>query len=273
MTASIINDAGAASVSTPFGPFAGFRALLRKDATEWVRARRGWVILIVTGLFMAFAGANAWIATRLIAVLPAEAVDEVSHLSLVPIDNLMRAVSSQIFIVAAIFAAGGLIGRERESGTLAWVASKPVTRSSIWLAKWTSATVMLSVYAGLIPLAVTSSLVVLLYGPLPIGLVVGLAIGMVAIIAFFVAVGLVAGTFLPGQPAAIAVGVAVLALLPIVASLVPFPIEPYLPTAMLAWPAAVLSGQATSWATPIAWLAITGGLAVLGIRRIGRLEL
>ena len=228
MTASIVSGADrAASVRTPFGPFAGFRVLARKDATEWVRSRRTWVILVVSALFMAFSAANAWIVNRVAAGLPPGAVAPDKLLPMGAVDNLLAAVSSQIFVIAAIFAAGSLIARERETGTLAWVASKSVTRASIWLAKWVSATGALAVVAGIIPIAITAGIVAALYGIPPIGLVVGLTLGTIATVAFFSAVGIAAGTFVPGQPAAIAIGVAVFALLPVVAGLVPFPFVAY----------------------------------------------
>jgi hypothetical protein len=100
-----------------------------------------------------------------------------------------------------------------------------------------------------------------------------LSIGIVAVVAFFAAVGLAAGAFLPGQPAAIAAGLAVLALLPVIAGVLPFSIDDYLPTSMLAWPVALLSGQAVPIVTPVAWLVVTGGVAAIALRRMGRLEL
>jgi nitrogen fixation/metabolism regulation signal transduction histidine kinase len=46
-----------------------------------------------------------------------------------------------------------------------------------------------------------------------------------------------------------------------------------LPTAMMSWPAEALSGASVSWVTPVAWLVVTGGLAALAVRRMGRMEL
>jgi len=188
-----------------------------------------------------------------------------------PVDNLLVSVSAQIFVVAAIFVAGSLMAREREAGTLAWVASKPVTRASIWTSKFVSATGMLALVAGIVPLAATVVLVTVLYGAPPIGVVIGLAAGIIAAIAFFTALGLGFGTILPGQAASIAAGFGVFALLPIIGSILP--IAEFLPTSMVSWPAAALSGASVSWVTPVAWLVVTGGLTALAIRRVGRMEL
>ena len=96
---------------------------------------------------------------------------------------------------------------------------------------------------------------------------------MVATIAFFAALGLALGTILPGQAPTIAAVFAIFVLLPVVAGLIPFPVQDYLPTTMLAWPAAALSGASVSMATPVAWLVVTGALAAFSIRRVGRMEL
>ena len=52
---------------------AGFGALVRKDLTEWTRGFRAWVVLAVTAAFMTLTAANGWITSRLIAALPAGA--------------------------------------------------------------------------------------------------------------------------------------------------------------------------------------------------------
>ena len=98
MTASIIGGAsGATPVSVPFGPFAGFRPLLRKDATEWMRARRTWVILAVSGLFMVLAAGNAWLIRSFAAALPPGEAVQGNLGSVVPADNVLAAVATQIF--------------------------------------------------------------------------------------------------------------------------------------------------------------------------------
>jgi ABC-type transport system involved in multi-copper enzyme maturation permease subunit len=273
MTASIISGAGSVPITSGFGPFSGLRALIRKDATEWRRGVRAWVVLGVAMAFMVLGAANGWITHHLAANLPPGSVDPEHLGSLAPVDNFLAAVTSQIFVIATLFAAGAALPRERESGTLAWVASKPVTRASIWSSKFVTMTVALSLLAGIIPLAATAVVVTVLYGALPISLVVGAAIGIAAVVAFFAAVGLALGTTLPGQSATIAAAFAVFALLPVVAGVLPFDATPFLPTSMLAWPAAALSGASVSFVTPVAWIVVTGALAGLAIRGMGRLEL
>jgi ABC-2 type transport system permease protein len=272
MTASTISDARVASISPSFGRLAGLRALLRKDATEWVRGRRVWVVLAISSVFMVLTAANGWIKARIAESLPPDVAPPAPG-SLVPLDNIIGAVSAQVFVLATIFAVASLLVAERDSGTLAWVASKPVTRSSIWLSKWISASAILVVAAGLIPLALTVGLVVVLYGVPPVGAVVGLAVGIAALVTFFAAVGLAAGTVLPGQPAIAAAGFGVFALTPVLSAIVPFDVAPFLPTSILPWPAMAMSGEAVPWVTPVAWLAITTGLVLLALRRMARIQL
>jgi ABC-2 type transport system permease protein len=272
MTASIVSGAAAAPATTSFGRLAGFRPLLRKDATEWVRGRRVWIVLAVVSAFMALTAANGWITATIAASLPPDvAPPEVG--SQAPLDNLFAAVSGQIFVLATIFAVASLIVREREAGTLAWVASKPVTRRSIWLSKWASSSAILIGAAGLVPLAATVGLVIALYGMPPVEALAGLALGIAAVIVFFVTVGLAAGVVVPAQTGIVAIGVAVFALPAMLGGFLPFDISPFLPTSMLAWPAAALSGADVSWITPASWALVTAGLAGLAIRRMSRIEL
>ena len=272
MTASTINDARAASDSARFSPIAGLGALLRKDTTEWIRGRRAAVVFVIATLFMALTAANGWITARIAENLPPDVVPPAVG-SLDPLENVMAAVSGQIFVLATILAASSLIVAEREAGTLAWVASKPVSRGSIWLSKWMSATGILAIASGLAPLAITVGLVGVLYGMPPIAAVVGLGIGIVAVVAYFAAVLLLAGTLLPGQAAVAATGFGVLMLTPVLPALVPFDVAPLLPTAMLAWPAMALSGEEVSIVTPLAWAIVTGALGIIAVRRMTRVEL
>ena len=271
MTASIINERP--SDAPAFGRFAGLGALVRKDATEWVRGRRAGVVFAVSAIFMVLTAANAWITARVSEALPPDVQPPEMPGSFAPLDNVLGAVSAQVFVLAAIFAVGSLIVGERDRGTLAWVASKPVSRGSIWISKWLSASGILAVSAVVAPVALTVLAASVLYGipePGPVVVVTG---GAIAEVAFYAALGLAAGTVLPGQPAIVATGFAVFALAPVVVGLVPLPVGPFLPTSILAWSVGAATGADVGWVTPIAWAAGTGGIVALAVRRMGRLEL
>lgn len=271
MTAHIVS--GAVAAPRPADRrFAGFGALVRKDLTEWTRGFRAWVVLAVTSAFMVLTAANGWITSRIIAALP-EGAAAPAPASLVPMDNLLAAVGAQVFVLAAIFAVGSLIVSERQSGTLAWVASKPVSRSSIWLAKWASSSAMLALAGVVMPLVATVAVVTVLYGAPPVAAVAGFAAGMIALVVFFAAVGLAAGTIVPGQPAVIAVGFVVFALLPVLGGVLGDDVAALLPTSILAWFAGLATGMPVGWTTPVAFAVVTAAVAGLGLYRMNRMEL
>jgi ABC-type transport system involved in multi-copper enzyme maturation permease subunit len=271
MTAQTITGAAVAPRSAD-GRLAGLGALLRKDVTEWIRGRRAWVIAIVTTAFMVLTAANGWITNQIAANVP-DGVQAPEVGSLVPLDNLFAAVGAQVWVIAAIFAVGSLIAAERQSGTLSWVASKPVTRSAIWASKWLSSTGMLAASAVIVPMTATVALVVALYGVPSPAAVLGLAVGMIAVVAFFAAFGLAAATILPGQPAVIAAGFAAFAVVPMLTALLPFDVSPFLPTSILTWVPMLLTGEPVSVVTPVAWAVATAGIAGLALNRMAHMEL
>src|SRR5918996_961774 len=160
MTAVSTPPRGALGRTHRLGLLPGFGGLLRKELTEWRRSRRIWVVFGVSALFMILSTLNSWLQANLPADPGEPTVTPITD----PMLILIGAVSSQIFAVAAIFAVMGILVAERESGTLAWTASKPVSRSGIWLAKYGAATTILWIVAGLLPLAATVAAVAALYG-------------------------------------------------------------------------------------------------------------
>ena len=272
MTASAVPATRPAS--RPASPLPGLRALVRKDVGEWTHGPRAAVILVVTALFMTLAAANMWINAWVIANVP-DAAEAGAYKVIVldPLANVLAAVGSQIFLFAAIFAAMSLIVRERESGTLAWIASKPVSRSSIVVSKWISASAVLWVVAGLIPLGLTAVVATVLYGAPPIGAVVLAGLGIGAAIALFVAVALAASTYVASQPAVAGIAFAAVFLPSILNAVIPFEIAPYEPTSILPWALGLASGASVGFATPIAWVLGIVGLGALASRRMGTLEL
>jgi len=256
---------------TAYGRLTGLRSLVRKDAHEWLRGRRAWIVLAITTAFMVLSAANGWISSQIASMIPADV--QAPTFTLSPADNLMAAVGGQIYVLAAIFAVVSLIVAERQSGTLAWTASKPVSRSAIWLSKMLSASGVLALSAVIVPFAVTTGLVVVLYGMPPVELVVAAGFGMTAIVVFFAALGLAAGTVMPGQAAIAATGFGFFALVPALAGLIPLPLTPFLPTSIVGWSVATASGVDAGWVTPIAWAIWTAVLVGFSIRQMNRMEL
>ncbi len=273
MTASISTPSLSTARMAGVGArFAGVRPLVAKDIADWRHGRRLWIIVAVVTAFMALAAANNWIISQVIAASP-EIEAPATPMSMVPIDNVLAAVASQIFIFAAIFGSMSLIVAERERGTLSWVASKPVGRGGILLAKWASATLAIGLAAAVVPLAITLGVVSVLYGVPAVGAVVLMAVSMVATIAFFVAVAVAVSTFVANQAAVAAIGFAVLLLPSIVGAVLPFDIGPFLPTSIVAWSIGLGLGAPVGVVTPIAWGVAMIALGAIAAWRIDRIEL
>ena len=213
MTATVSprTTASAESTHPPAGvgflPGFGALAAERSSPSGAARAARGpssWP----AASFLALGASNAW----LISNLPADVTEGGAAAELDPLGNLIGPVSTHVFVIVAIFAVIALITAERESGTLAWTASKPVSRSAIWLAKFASATGIMWIAAGILPLVATVAIVVVLYGAVPATPVAAIAIGMGMVIALYVAVALFASTFVTSQAAVAGITLAVLSL-------------------------------------------------------------
>ena len=159
----------------------GLGPLVRKDFREWLRGKRAWVTALVVTPILGLTAANGAINHWVAASFPAENGQQIEPVSMVPLDNFLAAIGTQFVIIAAIFATMSLFATERESGTLAWTASKPVSRLSIWLSKWITASATLFVVAVLIPVAVTTVVVVALYGALDPAIVIATTVALLGL--------------------------------------------------------------------------------------------
>lgn len=268
MTASVSTPRPAAAVTIPsYGRVAGFRALVRRELTEWRRARRTWIVLLASGLFLWLGALSSWLVT----VLPADVTEDAEPPILDPLMNLIGPVTAHVFVITAIFAVIALITAERESGTLAWTASKPVSRSAIWLAKFASATGVMWIVAGVLPLLTTVALVTVLYGAVPASIVIALAVGMGMVIALYVAVALAASTLVTSQAAVAGIALAVISVAPMLGGMLPDPTV--MPTAILDWAVALGVGEPAGILPVVTWAASITGLVVFSLRRMERMEL
>ena len=267
MTASISTARPATATTTrSFGMTTGFGALARRELAEWRRARRSWIVFLASGLFLTFGAFNSWMITK----LPADMTEGATP-NLDPLVNLVGPITTHVFVVVAIFAVIAVIAAERESGTLAWTASKPVSRSAIWLSKFAAATGVMWLVAALLPLAASVALVTVLYGPVPVTTVAAVAIGMGMVIAIYVAVALAASTVVTSQAAVAGITFAVISLAPMVAQFLPDPT--LMPTSILDWSVMLGTGEPVSVIPVIGWAAVVGALVAFSMRRMERMEL
>ena len=260
MNATTLDPAAVAQPDLGRPRLLGLRNLVRKDLAEWIHGKRPWIVLGVTTTVFALAAANSRITEWAVRSFPAGPGDGPAKvLSVQPMDNLLFAIGTQFIVLAAIFATMSLLLAERDSGTLAWTISKPVSRTSVLVSKWLTSTLVLWVAAVVIPMAVTTVLVTVLYGLPDLATVITLGVTLIAVPAFYVAVALAAATFVPSQAAVGAIGLAVLLAPQIIGGVVPA-ITPFFPGSIFDWAVAVSTGGPASLVTPVAWFA---GMAVL----------
>ena len=265
MTTSV-TPVAAASVSTGrSGLLPGFGSLLRKELMEWRRGWKAWVVLGVTTLVMVLTVINSW----LISTFAGDIAEEPINLD--ALANLGIGVSSHMYVVAAIFAVMSVLVAERESGTLAWTASKPVSRTAIWLAKWVAAVAMIFLLAALIPFAVTVVEAIVLYGPVEAMPVGAMVLGMAMAVIFYTTVVLATSTYVNSQAGVASIAVAVAFVPTIITGILP--VGEFLPTSIIGWAMGLAAGQAVGIITPISWAVTTAALSLLAIRRMERLEL
>jgi len=249
----------------------GLRNLMRKDTGEWLHGSRPWAVMIATTIILLLTAANGRLAEWASRVA-SEHGAAVALPSLVPLDNLLMAVGTQAVVFAAIGATMSVLVAERERGTLAWTASKPVSRTSILVSKWISWTFMLWLTAVVVPLVATTALVTVLYGAPDAGTVLVLGCGLAAVPALFVAISLAASTVVSSTAAVASIGVAALVASTMLGGLVPA-IVPVLPTSIFSWVVVVATGGPLSLVTPIAWSLGVTLLLALGRYRLERMEL
>jgi len=224
-------------------------------------------VFLISAAFMTLTALNTWLQAN----LPEEATVGAPAPVLDPFMNLVTGVSSQIFVIAAIFAVMALITAERESGTLAWTASKPVSRSAIWLSKFVASSAVLWLVAAILPLAATVMLVLALYGPLPVLPVVILAIGMGMAIVLYVAVALAASTIVSSQAAVAGIAIGFIFLPQFLGVIVPS--TEFLPQSILQWSMLTAAGESAGIVTVVSWAVTVVALVAIAMRRMERLEL
>jgi ABC-2 type transport system permease protein len=178
------------------GQRSGFGNLLRKELGQWWGTRQWWIQLL------------AWVVilngvAALIMIDPESTANEAVQTFL-----LMGAFVIGVGVVLTV--QGAVVG-ERESGTAAWIMSKPVSPSAFILAKLVAHSLGFLVTAVLVPtLVFAAEAAVLLSVPLSYG---SLALGVVVValaVVFYVALTLALGTLFRGRGPVAGIGVGML---------------------------------------------------------------
>jgi ABC-type transport system involved in multi-copper enzyme maturation permease subunit len=235
-------------------PLLGFGNVARKDIGDWRHGRRVWVVLLVSAIWFAGTAAAAWINNWVrLNLPPGPGETPPQALPMDPLTNLIVAAGSSFSVIVAIFATMSVLLTEREAGTLAWTASKPVSRASIVLSTWSVTSAALWIASVVLPLVVTVGLVAVLYGAPPLGAAVALAITLGAATMLYAAIAIAAATVVPSQAGVAGIGLAVFFVPSLVIGIVPA-IAPVLPTSIVAWGLATAAGGPITFVTPVAWL-------------------
>ena len=258
-------------MQAPGGGLLGFATFFRKELQWWWSGRAAIVVFGIATLL----GGLSVLGDRLaltIATAQGQPIPD-GAITLDPTLNVLNAQWDQWLVIITIFVSMGLMTTERDSGTLSWSLSKPLSRTSLLLAKWSAALVMLGIFGIALPMLVGTALAPLAYGDLPdLGAVATLALLMLSVPAFFLALTLALSAWIRSQAgiAGVAFGVAA----------VPLVVGMFLPTVAQLWPSSI-GGWSTALAAggpivlgpPLAWITGMVVLAVFALRRFAREDL
>jgi ABC-2 type transport system permease protein len=237
-------------------PLLGFTTFFRKEIQDWVRGRRGLVVALVSvaiGLLT--------VSIPLITMATGESPEPA--LSLDPTANVLFGWSGQTAGLVLVLATMGLLSIERDQGTLAWSLTKPVSRTSILLAKWSAAFLALSLVTVVLPLVVQGAVATVAYGAVPdLGIVGSFALLYLSVPALYVTLTIALGAVVSSTAGVAGIAFLLMFLPMAVAGFVPA-VNEYLPTNIQAWALATAQGDAAPWTVPAAWAASIVVLVVI----------
>jgi ABC-type transport system involved in multi-copper enzyme maturation permease subunit len=249
----------------PSGAFLGFATFVRKELHWWWSGRAAIIVFAIATLL----GGLSVLGDRLtlmIATAQGQPIPD-GAITLDPTLNVLNAQWDQWLIFITIFVSMGLLTTERESGTLAWSLSKPLARTSLLLGKWTAAVVMLGIVGIVLPMLVGTALALLAYGGLPdLGRVGLLALLMLSVPAFFLALTLALGTWVRNQGGIAGIAFAVAAVPLLVGMFLPTVAQMW-PTSIGGWSTALAAGGPIVIGPPLAWIA---GMVIVAAGALGR---
>jgi ABC-type transport system involved in multi-copper enzyme maturation permease subunit len=245
--------------------FVGFGNFARKDLAEWFRTKRFmWTALTAVGM-MAFGVTAAKIA---------RAVDPAAEVPLDASTNMYMAGWETFIPIFAVFSTMGMIVSERESRTLAWSLSMPLTRSAVLLSKLVTSIVALSVSVVLLPELAAVVTARAVYGEFPnADAMVCPVAGGVAIALLLILLTLATSVFFRSQRAVVGVALCVGLVIPgVISSLLPAAVA-WWPISIDQWIENLGAGKPLQAVTPIVWLASLVVLAAAAKLRFDREEL
>jgi ABC-2 type transport system permease protein len=140
---------------TAGGLLAGFANLLSKELGEWFKTRR-WLVQSLIWLLL-INGFIAFIVYLIPTIDPAEmesAGEQPLHIMALSMFYSFAAIAGSIGMV--VLTQDEVI-QEKQSGTAAWILSKPVSRSAFLLSKWLSNVIGGLIFITVLPGVVTAA--------------------------------------------------------------------------------------------------------------------
>ncbi len=225
-----------------------FLAVFRKEMQEQWRTYR---LLIVVAVLAVFGLASPLLAKftpemlRVIPGMPAEI------LSAIPAPTVTDAITqyvknmSQFGILLALLVTMGVVVQEKERGTAAFFLTRPVSRETFILAKYTALTVIFMVSLGLAAIGCWYYTYVL-FAPLAWGPFLALNGLMLVVFMVYMALALLGSTL--ARSNGVAVGLAFVALILLVGIGALPSIGEYFPDRLFSWGSSLLmGGNAVAW--------------------------
>ena len=177
--------------TTERGWRSGFGTLLRNELADFWGTRT-WLIQVVLWLVL---GSGFLLLMLVPQLLAAGESAEASRGVVTVVAQMLPVTAGTLAAIAAVILAQGKIVGEKQSGTAAWVLSKPVSRTAFVLAKFLALGSGMIATAVAVQGAVAYAIIAVVAGPAP---VVPFVAGMGAIslhILFYLALSLMVGTF------------------------------------------------------------------------------
>ncbi|HYU49265.1 MAG TPA: ABC transporter permease subunit [Candidatus Limnocylindria bacterium] len=244
------------------GVLLGFRTVFRKELTEWLRGRAGFIVSAV-------AIASAIFTTLIPFVVKAtgQAAVGVTITNDPTANVLVGWRGSQTFAVIVVLATMSLLSAERDRGTLAWSLSNPVSPSSFIAAKFCAAVLVVGTATVIIPLTISVLVATVAYGSIPnLGTVALFAGLFLTLPIFYIALTIALGTVVKSTAGVAGIAFLVIFLPSIFGALLPI-VNEASPTSIGMWAWGTATGEAASMLTLAGW-AVSVAILMAGAKLV-----
>jgi hypothetical protein len=244
---------------------AGLGNFFAKEMREWFRTRRAfWTAVAAQALLLL-----GVLAMRVFAAFNPHA----EGVNLSASFNMYNAGWETILPLFVIFSTMGFLVGERETRTLAWSLSMPLSRGAVLAAKLAGTIVALGILTWVLPLATTLVAVRLAYGEFPdAASTVGPFLTGIALSIFLIVLNLTTSSFFRSQRSVTAIALCAALAVPMLIENLWKAASPWYPMAIEFWIKGLANREAVNWITPVVYVAVLAGLLVAAQARFSRDE-